>query len=106
MKIIQDYIKQIEENFKAGNATEHTHRPALQTLIQSYEKGIVATNEPRWIACGAPDLRITKNAVPLGYVETKDIGENLDKMEKSEQLKRYREALPNLLLTDYLEFRW
>ena len=28
------------------------------------------------------------------------------KSEKSEQMKRYLPALPNLILTDYLEFRW
>ena len=28
------------------------------------------------------------------------------KVERGEQVKRYREALPNLILTDYLEFRW
>jgi hypothetical protein len=39
-------------------------------------------------------------------VGTKDIGEDLNKVEKSEQLKRYRESLHNLILTDYLEFRW
>src|SRR5205814_1810297 len=27
-------------------------------------------------------------------------------LEQSEQLMRYRAALPNLVLTDYLEFRW
>jgi hypothetical protein len=43
--------------------------------------------------------------VPLGYVEAKDIGEDLRKVERSEQLKRYRGAFSNLILTDYLEFR-
>jgi hypothetical protein len=27
-------------------------------------------------------------------------------VERSEQLQRYRESLGNLILTDYLEFRW
>ena len=30
----------------------------------------------------------------------------LEEEEKSEQLKRYRRYLGNLILTDYLEFRW
>ncbi len=49
---------------------------------------------------------IQRGAEPLGYIEAKDIGENLDKVQKSEQLKRYRDSLNNLILTDYLEFRW
>ena len=47
---------------------------------------------------------------PLGHIETKDIGTNLDEMERGkgangEQFKRYL-TLPNWILTDYLEFRW
>ena len=42
----------------------------------------------------------------IGYVEAKDIGISLDKIEGDEQLTRYRRALDNLILTDYLEFRW
>ena len=41
-----------------------------------------------------------------GYIEAKDIGVSLDEAAKSEQLTRYLRSLPNLLLTDYLEFRW
>ena len=49
--------------------------------------------------------------MPLGHVETKDIGENLDLMERGkppygEQFGRYRDGLPNWILTDYLEFHW
>ncbi len=32
-KEITAYLRKIELKFKAGNATEHTHRPALQELI-------------------------------------------------------------------------
>ena len=39
-------------------------------------------------------------------MEAKDIGAPLAPIEKSDQLKRYRKGLPNLILTDYLEFRW
>ncbi len=38
-------------------------------------------------------------------MEAKDVGTNLAEVETSEQLQRYGGALPNLLLTDYLEFR-
>jgi predicted helicase len=48
---------------------------------------------------------VTQNGVPLGYVEAKDVGVDLDRTEESEQLKRYRASLRNLILTDYLEFR-
>lgn len=32
---IKTYLKQIEDNLRAGNATEHTHRPALKSLLEA-----------------------------------------------------------------------
>lgn len=102
------YLSSIEKNLNAGNATEHTHRPALKTLIETIanKDDIHATNEPRRIACGAPDYIIARGTLPLGYIEAKDVGVDLLKTERSDQLKRYRDSLSNLVLTDYLSFRW
>ncbi|MCX6566907.1 MAG: N-6 DNA methylase [Candidatus Aminicenantes bacterium] len=110
MSAVTDYIREIRKNLDKGDSTEHTHRPALKTLLEACGKDIVATNEPRRIACGAPDFNISRSSVPLGHVETKDVGINLDEMGRSkgpnaDQFKRYS-ALPNWILTDYLEFRW
>ncbi|MDD2229642.1 MAG: N-6 DNA methylase [Candidatus Cloacimonetes bacterium] len=101
-----DYLSNTTKAYNAGNATEHTHRPALKDLIESLATGIVATNEPRRVKCGAPDYIITKGHTPLGYIEAKDIGKPLTEVARGEQLKRYLESLGNLVLTDYLEFRW
>ena len=106
MTNISDYLKKIGKAFEAGNATEHTHRPALKTLIESLVNGIVATNEPKRVACGAPDFIVTRGQTPLGYIEAKDVGKPLDEIENGEQMERYLESLTNLILTDYLEFRW
>ena len=103
---ISQYLKTIQNELAAGNATEHTHRPALKSLIESLDEKVTATNEPQRIKCGAPDYIVTRGQIPLGYVEAKDVGVSLDAAEKTEQLKRYRESLGNLILTDYLEFRW
>ena len=108
---IDTYRRQIDRELKQGDATEHTHRPALKDLIQSLAPGVTATNEPKRIACGAPDFIITRKNVPLGHIETKDVGTNLDEMERGKgpngaQFIRYRNGLPNWALTDYLEFRW
>jgi len=69
-----------------------------------------ALNEPRRVKCGAPDFQIFRGRgetrINVGYIETKDIDVSLDEVEKSDQLKRYRGELDNLILTDYLEFRW
>jgi rhodanese-related sulfurtransferase len=105
------YLHALESALQAGDATESTHRPALKSLLESLQQGIVAVNEPKRIACGAPDFAVRRidasgNGVNIGYLETKDIGAPLDAAEMTDQLQRYRANLPNLILTNYLEFRW
>ncbi len=102
----QEYLAKIEADFRHGIATEHTYRSALEALIECLDPGVEASNDPRHIACGAPDFVVERRKIPLGYVETKDVGVDLDKIEKTDQLKRYLKALTNFILTDYLEFRW
>jgi len=107
IKPVQDYIHALENELEAGNTTEPSHRPALKTLLQSLIPGTIATNEPQHIiAVGAPDFRVRKNQLTIGYVETKDIGNSLDEALKTDQLKRYLNSLHNFILTDYLDFRW
>ena len=107
---IDVYRRQIERELQARNATEHTHRPALKALIQSLAPGVTATNEPKQVECGAPDFVVSRKAahgpVTLGHIEAKDVGKPLDEIERSDQMRRYLPALSNLILTDYLEFRW
>ena len=106
MANLEQYFYEISAIFARGNATEHTYRPALKVLLESITPGLIATNEPTRIECGAPDFIVTDNEIPLGYVEAKDIDEPLNRIEKSEQLIRYRKSLRNLVLTDQLNFRW
>lgn len=106
----KDYLDNLEQALKLGNATEHTHRPALKAFLEGLRPGVVAINEPKRSACGAPDYEVVTTSgatsLRLGHAEAKDIGASLNGAQRSAQLKRYREALPNLILTDYLEFRW
>jgi len=102
----RDYLTEVGRDLAAGNATEHTHRPALKALLIALDPDVRPVNEPRRIECGAPDYIVTRNDLPVGYIEAKDVGRSLDEIERDEQLKRYRESLSNLILTDYLEFRW
>ena len=121
---LRAYLKELRANLAAGNATEHTHRPALKALLEGAVQGVTATNEPRRIECGAPDFVVSRTGKrgegapqPVGYVEAKDCDVDLGAIERDsnrsnprsdngKQLKRYRAALSNLLLTNYLEFRW
>jgi len=106
---LRTYADELALHINSGIAREQTYRPALAGLMQTLRDGVVASNDPAHIEAGAPDytIWIESNSGPLtiGYVEAKDIGISLDTTENSEQLARYRK-LPNLVLTDYLEFRW
>ncbi|ALB42347.1 MULTISPECIES: type ISP restriction/modification enzyme [Nostocales] len=106
MNNLQTYIQEITQIYQQQNATEHTYRPALKKLIDSLDSQIQAINEPKRIACGAPDFVVKNGILEIGHIEAKDIGISLKKVEKTTQMGRYFQALGNLILTDYLEFRW
>ena len=119
-KAFGDYVSNLRTRFGSGDATEHTHRPALQTLLESAFENVVATNEPKRIECGAPDFLISRPdgaRQTIGYIEAKDIdtdltaivkdsNRNLPATDNGRQLKRYRASISNLILTNYTEFRW
>jgi hypothetical protein len=103
---LKSYLAQVKREYGTGEATEHTHRAALKGLVESFAPGIVAINEPKHVDCGAPDYVVKRGDLSVGYIEAKDVGKSLDEAERSEQLDRYLRSLENLVLTDYLEFRW
>jgi len=102
---LKTYLAQVKREFGTGEATEHTHRAALKGLVESFAPDVVAINEPKHVDCGAPDYVVKREGLSVGYIEAKDVGKSLDEAERSEQLERYL-SLDNLILTDYLEFRW
>ncbi len=107
MNAIRDYLTEIQSEFKTGMAGEHAYRPALKKLLESADTGLNAVNDPARTEIGMPDFVVLRQPgnVPIGIVEAKDISNQLSRTEKSQQLKRYLKH-GNLLLTDYLEFRW
>ena len=104
----QQYINNLNQRYRLGNATEHTFRGDLQTLIESLVPDIRATNEPKRQSCGAPDYILTKGEIPIGFIEAKDIGDKdlsgVKKTGNKEQFDRYKASLNNLFFTDYLDF--
>ena len=105
---LEKYLDGIELARCLANATEHTYRQYLAHFIGELAPECIAVNEPKRSECGAPDYVVMERQSQFirGYIEAKDIGISLDETAKSEQLTRYLRSLPNLLLTDYLEFRW
>ena len=105
---IQQYIDNLNQRYKLGNATEHTFRGDLQQLIEALIPDIQATNEPKRQSCGAPDYILTKKEIPIGFIEAKDIGDKdlagVKKTCNKEQFDRYKASLNNLFFTDYIDF--
>jgi len=103
----QQYLEQLNKRYKTGISREHTYRKDLEDLLISLVKDIDVTNEPANVTdCGNPDYVITKKDIPIGYIEVKDIGKDLDSKNYKEQFSRYRKALDNLIITDYLRFQF
>ena len=98
------YLKSIQKNLP--NGSERSHYPAFKNLLDDPANGIDAVIEEKGNKAGIPDFTVKRRELLVGYVEAKDVGLNLDQIEKTEQLKRYLESFPNLVLTNYLEFRW
>ncbi|EOG4127800.1 type ISP restriction/modification enzyme [Campylobacter jejuni] len=107
-------LKTYLENIKdiSTNDKEHTHRTALQNLLQAIKENqdkqnkISIKQEPNndKEGRGAPDFLITKDFLTLGYIENKRVNANLDNIIKSDQILKYTKLSPNIILTDYLRF--
>ena len=102
----QKYIEDVQNQFKSGIAREHAYRPALKILIEDIMPNVTAVNDPAHISCGAPDYILHRNKIDVGYIEAKDIGIDLTKQKKQISLNVILASLDNLILTDYLEFRF
>lgn len=109
--MISEYIKAIANITKQGDATEPSYYPALKTFLEKFSekqrgKKIVVTILPKKTEAGNPDFRVWDGKhSQVGYIEAKSPKTNLDDEEDSEQLTRYIETFPNLILTNFYEFR-
>lgn len=110
--MLNQYLKDLFNTAKTGDAREESYYPDLKELIEAYcqktKKDYHITVLPKKTEGGNPDFRIWDGKQKIvGYIEAKDpYTENLESIEDSEQLKRYRETFPNLILTNFFEFRF
>ncbi|GAA8836195.1 DNA methyltransferase [Helicobacter pylori] len=107
--MLKEYLESIKDITPESN--EHTHRAFLQILLTSlkenFNKEFKIEHEPnRDKQGGQPDFRISYQGLNIGYIENKRVGTNLSQLLKSDQILKYLELNPNLMLTDYLNFVW
>ena len=103
---IQKYLTEVQSKLSSGISQEHGYRIPLENLLTALFPRIKPINDAKKIDVGAPDFHLLSGETPVGYIEAKDIGKDLDDKETQKQNTRYVEGLANVVLTDYLEFRW
>ncbi|MCU0499972.1 MAG: N-6 DNA methylase [Anaerolineae bacterium] len=103
---LDTYLGDLQAKYQHQEAREHTYRPAIQKLLEALGAFEVLNDPAQIQGVGKPDFILKSGRTQVAFVETKDISVNLDKALREHQMQTYLRALPNLLLTDYLEFRW
>jgi predicted helicase len=109
--MLNNYFKQILNSFAKGDAREESYYEHLADLLRNFsedkrKRKIDVTILPKKTEAGNPDFRVWDGSQHIiGYIEAKDINTNLDHIETTEQLERYLTTFPNVILTNYTEFR-
>jgi predicted helicase len=95
---------------KFEDAREESYYAVLKSFLENIAKhlhlNIQITILPKKTEGGYPDFRVWDGSYNvIGYIEAKDLNKNLDQIEYSEQIKRYKETFSNFILTNFFEFR-
>lgn len=110
-KLFENYLKEVYRKIERGDAREESFYSSLEKLLTEYGRGLGKKTEvttlPKKSEAGNPDFRVWDGQSEItGYIEAKEPSTDaLDKVEKSDQLTRYRNAYPNIILTNFFEFR-
>ncbi len=106
--MLKEYLESIKDLTPEKN--ELTHRAFLHNLLDKlknhFNKEFKIEHEPERKQGSQPDFRISYQGLNIGYIENKRAGTNLSQLLKSDQILKYLELNPNLMLTDYLKFVW
>ncbi|GBD91594.1 N-6 DNA Methylase [bacterium BMS3Abin04] len=105
------YLSDLFKTYQKGDAREESYYKHLADFISGFsdskrKKKIDITILPKKTEAGNPDFRIWDGRQKIiGYIEAKDLSVDLDRIENSEQLERYLSTFPNVILTNFTEFR-
>ncbi len=106
--MLKEYLEGIKDLTPEKN--ELTHRLFLHNLLNRlkdhFNKEFKIEHEPKRDQGSQPDFRVSYQGLNIGYIENKRAGTNLSQLLKSDQILKYLELNPNLMLTDYLKFVW
>ncbi|MDZ4203523.1 MAG: type ISP restriction/modification enzyme [Bacteroidales bacterium] len=110
--MLKEYLNLLQKAINQGDAREESYYTHLDWLIRNFAddnniKTVEITILPKKTEAGNPDFRVWDGSNHItGYIEAKDPSvTNLDWIAESDQLKRYRNTFPNVILTNFYEFR-
>ncbi|MGL2627008.1 type ISP restriction/modification enzyme [Helicobacter pylori] len=105
--MLKEYLESIKD---LTTDNELAHRPSLYNLLNRlkdhFNKEFKIEHEPKREQGSQPDFRVSFQGLNIGYIENKRAGINFSQLLKSDQIRKYLELNPNLMLTDYLNFMW
>ncbi len=110
-RIFEKYLKGLSTVAVQGDAREESFYHVLKEMLEEVAKALGRTDVhitvlPKPTDAGNPDFRIWNGRDRIiGYIEAKPPAAKLDNVERSDQVERYRSTFPNLILTNFLEFR-
>lgn len=110
--MLKGYLENLQSTLNKGDAREESFYKHLEALLLQFAEAKRIKNPsitilPKPTEAGNPDFRIWDGKYHVtGYIEAKAPAvSNLDGVEDSEQLQRYLSTFPNVILTDFYEFR-
>lgn len=103
---VSEYIDSINTRSKKGKTKEKSYRGDLEKLLNTLLPNTSVTKNPKCIKYGGPNLTISQNGLPIGFIKTTDIGTDLNELDGTEDVRRYRASLSNLITTNYIDFNW
>lgn len=110
--MLTEYLENLQNTFNKGDAREESYYGHLKDLLLSFAEMAEirkpdVTILPKRTEAGNPDFRVWDgNNHITGYIEAKDPSvTSLNNIEDSEQILRYRATFPNVILTNFYEFR-
>jgi predicted helicase len=105
---MENYLKSISQKYKDSQTSEMGYRTDFENLLETIfpkDQKYHIHHDAKSVGGNKPDFIVLKNKVPILYIENKDIGIDLNKIEKGNQIERYF-GYDNLILTDQVEFRF
>lgn len=104
---LSGYLESLAAVEDRGDAREESFYPTLVELLTRFgPRDLHVTTIPRKTGGCSLDFQVWRGRDRLvGYIEAKRPSANLDRAEAGEQVRRYLETFPNLVLTNFRELR-